>query len=134
MFRHDFQALARTREREARHLYRAGCFDGAYYLAGLAVECAFKACVARQTRRFEFPDRRRAENAHTHRLEQLLNQAELASAMANASLALRESWATVKDWTVEIRYSSGRSGPECRDFLASAFGRQGLLPWLRRRW
>jgi len=38
---------------------QAGFFDGAYYLAGYAVECAIKACIAKGTRRYEFPDKRK---------------------------------------------------------------------------
>lgn len=49
MFRKDFQDLAMVRVREAEMLLAAGLFDGAYYLAGLAVECALKACIAKAT-------------------------------------------------------------------------------------
>ena len=59
MFRKDFQDLARTRLRDARLLLAGGAFDGAYYLGGLAVENALKACIARATQRYEFPDRNR---------------------------------------------------------------------------
>ena len=57
MLRKDFRELAMIRLREARVLLRAKCYDGAYYLAVYAVECALKACIARHTKRFEFPDR-----------------------------------------------------------------------------
>jgi hypothetical protein len=36
---------------EAKSLYRLGHFSGAYHIAGYAIECAFKACIAKQTRR-----------------------------------------------------------------------------------
>lgn len=55
MNRRDFQELARVRLREAGALLRARHYDGAYYLAGYAVECALKACLARKVRRHEFP-------------------------------------------------------------------------------
>jgi hypothetical protein len=41
--RADFQHLARARVKEAEILINAGEFDGAYYLAGYALECALKA-------------------------------------------------------------------------------------------
>jgi HEPN domain-containing protein len=41
--RRDFQELALVRLNEAKVLLDAGHFDGAYYLAGYAVECALKA-------------------------------------------------------------------------------------------
>jgi HEPN domain-containing protein len=66
MFRKDFQPIARTRIREARVLLRVGEYAGAYHLAGQAIECALKACIARQTQRYEFPDKTRANNAYEH--------------------------------------------------------------------
>lgn len=71
-FRRDFQRLAAVRAREALILKRSGSALGAYYLAGLAVECALKACIAKSTRRFEFPNKKRAEDAWKHDLGGLL--------------------------------------------------------------
>ena len=48
--RSDFQQLADVRAAEAAALLAAGRWDGAYYLAGYAVECALKACVAKLTK------------------------------------------------------------------------------------
>lgn len=55
MVRRDFQDLATVRIREAESLLAAGLFDGAYYLAGLAVECALKACIAKATQQYDSP-------------------------------------------------------------------------------
>ncbi|MGD0616750.1 MAG: hypothetical protein ABSB67_03725 [Bryobacteraceae bacterium] len=73
MDRRDFQRLATTRLREAGALMKHRLTDGAYYLAGYAVECALKACIAKKTQRHEFPDKRRVDASHTHNLIQLLN-------------------------------------------------------------
>jgi HEPN domain-containing protein len=71
--RGDFQALAQIRLVEAKTLLDTGRFDGAYYLAGYAVECALKACISRLTREFDFPpDRRSLENIYTHNLVRLV--------------------------------------------------------------
>lgn len=56
MNRGELQALAIVRIKETRILLDAGCYDGAYYLAAYAVECALKACIARQIPAEEFPD------------------------------------------------------------------------------
>jgi HEPN domain-containing protein len=48
MNRTDLQTLARLRLTEAKVLLRAGQHAGAYYLAGYVIECALKACVAKQ--------------------------------------------------------------------------------------
>jgi HEPN domain-containing protein len=55
MDRGDFQRLAELRLKEAKALCAAGMYDGAYYLAGYAVECAIKACIAKRTKAEEFP-------------------------------------------------------------------------------
>jgi len=47
--RRDLQALSRIRLTEAKALLRLGHYDGAYYLAGYAAECALKACIAKLT-------------------------------------------------------------------------------------
>ena len=41
--------------------------DGAYYLAGYAVECALKACIAKLTDRHDFPDKNFAAKCFTHK-------------------------------------------------------------------
>ena len=49
MNRNDFQQLADVRINEAEALLVQGKYDGAYYLAGYAVECGLKACIAKLT-------------------------------------------------------------------------------------
>jgi hypothetical protein len=46
MLRRDFQTLSAVRSREAKALAQVGLYDGAYYLGGLAVECALKSKIA----------------------------------------------------------------------------------------
>lgn len=48
MNREDFQRVSEIRLRESRALLAAGFPEGAYYLAGYAVECALKACIGTQ--------------------------------------------------------------------------------------
>ena len=55
--REALQLISRQRKREAAALLRAKLFPGAYYLAGYAVECALKACVAKQTNKHDFPNK-----------------------------------------------------------------------------
>jgi HEPN domain-containing protein len=53
MNREDFQQLAESRLKEARALLTAELPDGAYYLAGYAIECALKACIAKRTQQHD---------------------------------------------------------------------------------
>lgn len=138
MNRSDLQNLSRIREREARLLLRQGHAPGAYYLAGYAVECALKACVAKQTRRYDFPDRGLAQQAHVHDLEKLLKLAGLEPAFSQAATtnpALGVSWAVVKDWRETSRYDAQIAAAEAKDLLTACTARKnGVLQWIRARW
>src|SRR3569833_3050128 len=100
MLRRDFQRLALARVADAKVLLAAGRYDAAYYLAGLAVEGALKARIARATARYEFPDRRIAERAFTHDLERLLDLAKLSRELEQAPLSIQKNWDVVFNWSV----------------------------------
>jgi HEPN domain-containing protein len=138
MNRGDLQDLARERLRDAKALLSKRRFLGAYYLAGYAVECALKACIAKQTRRHDFPDKKAANDSHVHDLLKLLGQAGLKTqleAKALSDKAFELNWSVVKDWTVEDRYNLGISAAEARDlYSAIAAKKSGVMTWIRRNW
>src|SRR5205823_8800220 len=71
--RREFQKLADLRVQEAFVLVQNRRPQGAYYLAGYAVECALKACIAKETKRHEFPPKRKyVQEVYTHILTSLL--------------------------------------------------------------
>src|SRR4051812_17677734 len=74
--RTDFQALADVRIDEAKVLLDQGMFDGAYYLAGYAVECALKSCIARLTIEHDFPPRNTGDY-YSHQVGKLVRTAGL---------------------------------------------------------
>lgn len=86
MNRPEFQTLSDIRIVEAETLLNANQPDGAYYLAGYAVECALKACIARTTKAADFPDKNFALKCFTHDLVALYSLADLAAAF-NADAA-----------------------------------------------
>lgn len=106
--RSDFQWLAKTRIQEAKALLDKTLFDGAYYLAGYAVECAFKARIVKKIRRSELPDKNFINDIYTHKLDKLLGLAELQveyeEAMRHKQFA--ENSKTVKDWSEAARYET----------------------------
>ena len=143
MNRGDFQLLAELRLKEARALLAAEFPDGAYYLAGYAVECALKACIAKRTQQHDFPDKRLVDKSYTHDVEKLLDAAGLSDflreeAARNADLEL--DWATVRDWSEQSRYELFKGDPigglvEAQlliDAVESEKG--GVLRWIRQRW
>jgi HEPN domain-containing protein len=106
MNRLEFQALAVERLSDADALLEAGRYACAYYIAGYAVECALKACIARKTNQDDFPSRE-AARYYVHDLPKLLDGAGLGLAFeqdARQDEILGKNWAAVKDWTEETRY------------------------------
>lgn len=55
MNRSSFQQLAKMRARDAQVLIRNRRYNAAYYLLGISVECALKACIAKKTGKYDFP-------------------------------------------------------------------------------
>ena len=137
MNRADFQQLARIRLREAKVLLDNGCYEGAYYLAGYAVECALKACITKQIRRYDFPDRKFSSSIYTHNLVELIKLAGLESdfQQRKANKDFDRNWATVKDWSEELRYKHGVTEANAKDFYVAVVNqRNGVMPWIRKWW
>jgi HEPN domain-containing protein len=89
--RSELQQLAEVRIRDAEALLAANQWSGAYYLAGYAVECALKACIAKLTAEHDFPDKEVVVKSYTHSIETLIDIAQLklqrnSDAVSNSSL------------------------------------------------
>ncbi len=137
MDRKDLRALSRVRLSEARALLKAGLSDGAYYLAGYAVECALKGCIAKETQRYEFPEKKRVDASYTHSLKELVRVAELRDGLqedAEADPRLREYWDVVESWSEQSRY--GRNSTERARALIEAISdrNHGVIKWVMRYW
>jgi hypothetical protein len=134
MNRADLQRLAEMRLTEARSLLVAGGPSGAYYLAGYAVECGLKSCIAKQVRQFDFPDRRLAQAAHTHDLVELRGLAGLGENVVVMPPSVKPRWLVAKDWSEVSRYEV-HSSTVARS-LVDAVGdpSDGVLEWLKQHW
>jgi HEPN domain-containing protein len=135
MKRRDFQELARIRLKEARLLLGAGCWEGAYYLGGYAVECLLKACIARKTERHDFPDRDRTNQSYTHNLERLLDLAGLDGALKEAGRhdpRLESDWQLVGQWSEQSRYEKHARAKAEALLDAIQRGKSGVYPWLKK--
>lgn len=136
MNRNDLQKLANTRIREAKILFKAGEYSGAYYLAGYAVECALKACFAKGVKRYDFPDRKGTGRVFTHKLEDLVTVANLDAellAAIRASSKFAAGWEMVRKWTEEGRYTSW-TRDDADAIIEAIAEREGVLPWIKRHW
>jgi HEPN domain-containing protein len=135
--RKGLQELSKVRLKEATALLELGLFDGAYYLAGYAVECALKACIAKGTRRGEFPDKKRVESSHTHNLRELIRVAGIDEEFVDRVARdenFRNNWDVVQFWSEQSRYR--RHPSELAHSLLRAVGdkRHGVIAWIRRHW
>ena len=135
--RRELQTLADIRLREARVLLRARQFSGAYYLAGYALECALKDCIAKQSRRYEFPDKKIVNESWTHDLKKLAAIAGLERPClqrSNSDAIFRRNWDVGTRWTPESRYGKTHKA-DCRLFLDAIMEENhGLLPWIEAFW
>jgi HEPN domain-containing protein len=125
-----------VRLKEAKALLRSGLSDGAYYLAGYAVECALKACIAKGTRRYEFPDKR-VDSSYSHNFRDLIRVAGLDKARSEYAAGHPEferNWGVAEDWSEHSRYR--RNDPESARALLAAIGdtQNGVFSWIRRHW
>jgi len=134
----DLQTLTDTRVTDAKLLLDAGRFPAAYYLLGYAVECALKACIAKQIKEHDFPDKQLVLDSYTHNLEQLLRisgvKPQFDSRM-KADKALEVNWTTVKDWTEAARYDNNVPEVRAQDLLNAIIDpTSGVLTWLKTVW
>lgn len=96
------------RLKEANVLLKNKCYLVSYYLTGYAVECALKACNAKKTRRYDFPDKKFASEIYTHDLTKLLKLADLDKKLEEENREnelLKYYWLVIKDWNEELRYN-----------------------------
>ena len=138
MNRSELQEISRTRLREAASLLKLRHYAGAYYLAGYSVECALKACIAKQTKKFDFPNKDLASKVWIHDLEKLVKLAGLWPHLERGmkeNKSLEINWAVVKDWKESVRYEVTISDIQSKDFYSACTARKnGILPWIKKRW
>src|SRR5207302_7974167 len=130
-----FPRLADLRAEEAGVLVRGRKQLGAYYLAGYAVECALKACIAKETKRHEFPPKvPYVRSVYVHDLDELLRLARLDKQLENdmkKNSLLANNWNVIKVWSEEARYIT--SGLKGKDLYEALIGADGVLTWIKQR-
>lgn len=136
MNRRDLQNIALTRIKEVEVLLNNRQYSGAYYLSGYVIECALKACIAKQTKKFDFPDKKTVMDSYTHDLEKLVKVAkiekQLKSLLNDPEFSLR--WSIVKDWSEESRYQKHNRQEALDIYSAITDPYHGVLQWLQQHW
>ena len=136
MNRLDLQNLALARLEEVEVLLNNHKYSGTYYLSGYVIECALKACIAKQTQEFDFPDKKTVMDSYTHDLEKLVKVAkldkELRSLLDDPNFSLR--WLEVRDWSEESRYQTHSQQKALDIYLAITDPTHGVLQWLQQHY
>ena len=113
-------------------------WTGAYYMTGLAIECALKSCLASAVKEHDFPDKDFVRDMYVHNLQRLftLNGALWASFQADmkADAKLNVNWSTVKDWDDGKRYDIVEELEARALYEASTDAGSGVMEWIRGRW
>ena len=132
----ELENITAIRIKEAEILLMADCYQGAYYLAGYALECTLKACIARQVKEFDFPDKKLTNASYTHKLADLVITAGLKQKLTEQEKQNEEfklNWAVVIEWSEESRYKFAITKQEAHDlFSAITDNESGILPWLKK--
>lgn len=139
MNRADLQQLSQDRIEDVAALLAAQRWSAAYYLAGYVVECALKACVAKQVNQHDFPDKNFAIRVFTHNSADLLRAIGLLTILDTDRTtpgreAFNINWEIVKMWQPEARYQQKSRAEAEAMYKAVADPQDGLFAWIQAHW
>ena len=137
MNRTDLQNLAEERLGDSELLLANSRYGAAYYIAGYAVECGLKACIAKLTRAEDFYDKTLARNIFKHDLAELANHARLSAVFAQTGThdpIFARNWAHVNAWNEESRYDP-HTRQEAEQLIAAIRDPvHGVMQCIRQYW
>ncbi|WP_026574246.1 HEPN domain-containing protein [Bacillus sp. UNC438CL73TsuS30] len=129
MNRDELQELAIIRLKDAKVLLDHECYDGAYDLSGYVIECALKACIAKHTKEFDFPDKKLIDKIYTYNLTQLLKVVDI-----HVDERIQINWSIVTEWSEQDRYKRHLKEEAKNIYEAVANPKEGVLEWLKQHW
>jgi hypothetical protein len=98
----------------------------------------FWACVAKQFRLHEVPDKKLVNSFYTHSLDDLLTISDVKSEMkdhAKTEPGLEINWNTVRDWRETARYDVGIPEASARGMYDAVTNTaSGVLQELKTQW
>lgn len=96
-----------------------------------------KACIARQTKQHDFPDKKTVDANYTHDLGNLLKTAGLEikfATICKKNNYLKVNWNVAKDWKESSRYEKVDE-KQARDFYRAVTNKKnGVLQWIKQYW
>jgi HEPN domain-containing protein len=137
MNRNSLKRMAMIRLKEAEALLATKNYSGAYYLSGYAIECALKACIAKKTKRYDFPDRNLANDSWTHNIIKLADTADLMDSLDHEiklDPIFKNNWRIIRDWSEQSRYKIYGKAETLELYSAITDNQHGVLKWIERHW
>src|SRR6266496_2096156 len=104
--RSDLEAIARSRLREAKALFKDRHYDGAAYLCGYSIEIGLKARICRHLKWSGYPENQGeskwSQALKTHDLDALLDLSGVRTRIVSTYIA---DWSVIqRNWSPEARY------------------------------
>ncbi len=138
MRRSELKKLTDLRLKDAHSLLSGRRYAASYYLAGYAVECGIKVCIAGQFKANTVPDRNVVTQFFSHSFEKLIKAAGLErdlNILRRRDAEFEANWNVVNDWKPEMRYELQITKREAEDLYNAITDRDhGVDRWLRRNW
>jgi len=137
LFKNDLERLAKIRLEDASYLFRAKRYSAAYYLAGYAVELAFKACISKLMQPNTIPDKAFINAIYIHKLDSLLSIAGLRpqfDAYIKLDPQFASYWIIVNNWNEESRYQIWDSISAANLLKAIDEPNHGVFQWVIKHW
>jgi hypothetical protein len=131
------ELLAGERLKESKILIDNGCFSGAYYLAGYSIECAIKACIAKQINQHEIPTKVLINQFYVHDLEKLIKLAGIGTELdekSSSDSSFKINWSLVRVWDESARYKEWTEIEATEIYNAISNLKGGILSWIQQYW
>ena len=108
----QLKELAYERIADAKALYDAGRYEGAFYICGYAVEMGLKYKICKTLDWDEYPNVGKGSEKHksfkTHKFDDLLHY----SGAEKQKKSFVAEWSIVMKWDPEVRYSLEKQAPK----------------------
>lgn len=131
------ELLTVERLSESKVLLDNKCYNGAYYLAGYSMECALKACIAKQINSNEIPSKLFINEFYVHDLDRLIKLAGIEQDHKNklkSDSDFKINWSIAQKWTESARYKEWTEVEANELYNAINNLKGGILSWLQQYW
>ncbi len=114
----DLQRLSRDRLEDAKALYVAGRYDGAFYICGYSIELGLKKKICETLKWEGYPDTKKEfehlKSFKIHDLDMLLHLSGVENQIKGEVFT---EWSIVVSWDPEMRYSSSKQTEQSAKLL-----------------